>query len=536
MEFIGIALVLGAHLSFTKSDLNAVVRDFRAWQEEQKKLSEQFKEDLFEKCAETTMNVNKLCLHFAAFAACVAVRMMGQQWDVQSACSFLCSLVAYSLHAFFGRVRMSTGNHVHRMSLGFLLFQNLLIFLMWNETDLERLLCNEKFSALSVIFGSLMTLDFKWTLPMHVLSSLISTYKHWQLVGFETVTPTMVFTAITWNLGLVILIVHMLCTIKASVVAKRETDESSSLMLGFQKVLRGVCDGDVVLQRSSCTIVEDAACLERLLKSGRKLQDTNFLDLFLDVQSRDAFKKFLAADAGASLPTGLRVSLQGANGPVSMDLFHTRIVRDGAGGDYSLLAMKEDADELSRAIPDAQETQNPSLPHTERGPGARSASSASHVVEGYDELVQFSLLVNNSTDMLDIQEARLTFNRCCLLPTLESGMPTLRRFIRATDWHRIEAMIRNVAELPAEDKHAQCYFRHPMLFRIPGESRSYLRSHDTFVTLADTAIVPGTPTRFWVCFSCFDESQFRRPRLQDLDEIPEERVETGEHFQEVSGS
>eukprot|EP00438_Fugacium_kawagutii_P027411 Skav212000 [mRNA] locus=scaffold304:107625:110328:+ [translate_table: standard] len=493
MEFVSIALVLGGHLCFTKSDINAAWQYFQECQ--RRTLSEQLQEDMREKTAEIRLNVNKLGVQFGACFICASVRMMEQQWNFQSFCMFCCALFAYFFHSVLGRVRIR-GDHIQMTILASLFGQSLFLFSMWKETDLEHILCCEKFEAFGLIFTSLMTLDYKIILPMHFLSALVFTYKHWQIVDFETVTPMMVYASLTWNLGLGILIVFMLNTIKASIAAKRETHESSSLMLGFQKVLRGVCDGDVVLQRSSCNIVEDAACLERLLKSSRKLQHTNFLDLFLDAESRDAFQKFLDADVTEeSLPTGLRVSLQGANGPVSMDLFHTKIPRDG-GSDYSLLAMKEDADQSSRSIPpDAPETgENPAVPQTERGPGARparSASSVSHVVEGYDELVQFSLLVNNSTEMMDIQEARLTFDRRSLLPTLESGMPTLRRFIRPTDWYRIETMIQNVTNLPAEDIHAECHFRHPMLFRIPGESRSYLRARDTFVTLADQAIVPG---------------------------------------------
>eukprot|EP00438_Fugacium_kawagutii_P027412 Skav212001 [mRNA] locus=scaffold304:113606:117411:+ [translate_table: standard] len=407
---------------------------------QQRTLSEQLQEDMREKTAEIRMNVNKLTVHFGAFFICASVRMMGQQWNFQSLCMFCCALGVYVIHSVLGRVKIR--DHSQMTTVLSLLCQSLLLFSMWKETDLEHILCCEKFEAFGLIFTSLMTLDYKMILPMHVISALVFTYKHWQIVGFETVTPMMAYASLTWNSGFGVLIVFMLSTIKASIAAKRETHESSSLMLGFQKVLRGVCDGDVVLQRSSCNIAEDAACLERLLKCGRKLQHTNFLDLFLDAESRDAFQKFLDADVTEeSLPTGLRVSLQGANGPVSMDLFHTKIPRDG-GSDYSLLAMKEDADQSSRSIPpDAPETrENPAVPQTERGPGARSArsaSSVSHVVEGYDELVQFSLLVNNSTDTR----------------------------------------------------------------------------------------IPGTPTRFWVCFSSFDDSQIRRPRLQDLDDICEETEE-----------
>eukprot|EP00438_Fugacium_kawagutii_P022767 Skav229084 [mRNA] locus=scaffold2711:18069:18635:+ [translate_table: standard] len=187
--------------------------------------------------------------------------------------------------------------------------------------------------------------------------------------------------------------------------------------------------------------------------------------------------------------------------------------------------MKEDADQSSRsAPPDAPaESQTPAVPaSTHAGPATRTISSGSDVVDAYDELVEFSLLVNNSTDMLDIQEAHLSFRRQCLLPTLESGMPTLRRFIRPTDWHRIETMIRNVRQLPAEDRHSRCYFRHPMLFRFPGESRSYIRSRQVFMSLADRAIVPGTPARFWFNCSSFDDPQIRRRREQNLEGIREE--------------
>jgi hypothetical protein len=60
----------------------------------------------------------------------------------------------------------------------------------------------------------------------------------------------------------------------------------------------------------------------------RKLCETSFLDLFLDTESRQRFLHFLHTDetsADLAIPRGLRVFLQGAHGPVSMDLFHTRI-------------------------------------------------------------------------------------------------------------------------------------------------------------------------------------------------------------------
>jgi hypothetical protein len=48
-----------------------------------------------------------------------------------------------------------------------------------------------------------------------------------------------------------------------------DSSDASSLMLGFRHVLRGLCDGDLLLDRSSCRIVDDASGLERLLKSNK---------------------------------------------------------------------------------------------------------------------------------------------------------------------------------------------------------------------------------------------------------------------------
>ena len=48
-----------------------------------------------------------------------------------------------------------------------------------------------------------------------------------------------------------------------------DSSDASSLMRGFRHVLRGLCDGDLLLDRSSCRIVDDASGLERLLKSNK---------------------------------------------------------------------------------------------------------------------------------------------------------------------------------------------------------------------------------------------------------------------------
>ena len=182
-----------------------------------------------------------------------------------------------------------------------------------------------------------------------------------------------------------------------------------------------------------------------------------------------------------------------------------------------LLALREDADQSSRsAPPDALHGSGPvTIGDSE---AARTGSSMSEAVEAYDELAEMALLLTNATESLDIREVHLSF---CRQSHAHSGMPTLRKFIRPTDWHRIETMMGIVTNLPPAELQQRCYFRHPMLFRLPGKSRSYLRCRETSISLAGRNVA-GVPTHFWMHLTSFDDSRIRRPREQDLEGIREE--------------
>ena len=179
--------------------------------------------------------------------------------------------------------------------------------------------------------------------------------------------------------------------------------------------------------------------------------------------------------------------------------------------------MREDADQSSRsAPPDALHGSGPvTIGDSE---AARTGSSMSEAVEAYDELAEMALLLTNATESLDIREVHQSF---CRQSHAHSGMPTLRKFIRPTDWHRIETMMGIVTNLPPAELQQRCYFRHPMLFRLPGKSRSYLRCRETSISLAGRNVA-GVPTHFWMHLASFDDSRIRRPREQDLEGIREE--------------
>jgi hypothetical protein len=144
--------------------------------------------------------------------------------------------------------------------------------------------------------------------------------------------------------------------------------------------------------------------------------------------------------------------------------------------------MKEDPEQ--KPPPDASEAGARALPRSflSTAPSC-TRSSETEIVDTCEELMEIALLFTNETGLLDVKEVRLSFHRQSWAPTIESGMPTLRRFIRPTDWDRIETMIQNVINLPPSEIERRCYFRHPMLFRVPGASRSYMCSRQTYITL-----------------------------------------------------
>ena len=214
-----------------------------------------------------------------------------------------------------------------------------------NQTLQVVFLCQEKLCVLFLFLLAVVLIDLKAVLTLCICESAVFTIRFWFLIGFEKLTSIIIVTTLTCHFVVAISLVLIIHNIRSNIAARQNSGSASSLMLGFRHVLRGVCDGDFLLDRSSCYILDDASCLERLLKSKKKLSESNFLDLFMDAESRLNFLNFLNAQDPSEMstipriPRGLRVSLQGADGPVSLDLFHTRIPSQDSA-DYCFSSMK----------------------------------------------------------------------------------------------------------------------------------------------------------------------------------------------------
>ncbi|CAJ1353201.1 unnamed protein product, partial [Effrenium voratum] len=134
--------------------------------------------------------------------------------------------------------------------------------------------------------------------------------------------------------------------IRSRIQAMLDSADAESMVASFRRMLRGLCDGDLLLD-SNLRIQGEAHCLKHLLFSSTTMQGRDFTEL-LAPSEQERFRAFLEAKAGETqaAPPCLRVSLRGSmDTRVSADVFHVPVAGlMGAEHPYHLLALKEDSE------------------------------------------------------------------------------------------------------------------------------------------------------------------------------------------------
>ncbi|CAE7193223.1 klhl36 [Symbiodinium sp. CCMP2592] len=145
-------------------------------------------------------------------------------------------------------------------------------------------------------------------------------------------------------------------TLRDRVAAQFKNADAESMISGFRQMLRGVCDGEVLLD-GGFRIQEGTSCLNRLLCSSECLDKTIFQDLLVqDSDELERFRKFISQppkvdNSAAQLPAQcLRLSLQcAASQRVGVDAYHVALQHlFGCEGSYHLLAFKLDVESQVR--------------------------------------------------------------------------------------------------------------------------------------------------------------------------------------------
>eukprot|EP00438_Fugacium_kawagutii_P018471 Skav204800 [mRNA] locus=scaffold763:480409:481491:+ [translate_table: standard] len=358
-------------------------------------------------------------------------------------------------------------------------------------------------------------LDSRTSLPFCCLEGLVNAYKNfgdWQNLQDEAAicAVTCIFAVVIEQLT------------RQLIESRLKFGDSSCRLAGFRSVLRGVCDGEILLDPNK-TLVEDTTSLERILNVPKTLSGSNFLNLFPASEDRNSFLQFLSRShfQPDQTPAACRVALQGSLGIVSLDLFHVRVANLKSSNDseecnfLDLIAIKQD-DEHPQAIPDARPDSGPSVHDTDlhRESTVSSGPSEQEIPQSYNNLQEVTLLLTSHSPMWDIGELHVKYRRRTFL---DCGMPTLRNFTRPVDWERI---LRKIEE-------AQCCtgsrdrvaFKKPFYLRLPGKGR-YLRSRKASMGRESE---PGAePVLLWLNLQHLEFGRQRRAvELGGIEEGPE---------------
>ncbi|CAK9058246.1 Uncharacterized protein SCF082_LOCUS31087 [Durusdinium trenchii] len=342
-------------------------------------------------------------------------------------------------------------------------------------------------------------LDPKITIPFQVLYSLVEVLLHvcvmeegdfWvQLGSFSSgqvhILVATIASSMFIDMGL-----------RGLIYARLDTADAESLLSSFRRVLRGVCDGDVLLD-SQMNVAQESQCLRHLILTDVSLKGKSFEHLLVDDEQRTRFREFVEASndtfqvphAGFSAPpVCLRVSLRSSAGiRVATDMYHVPVPGlFGTNDPYHLIAFKEDPE--SRPQPEAGKDAVPSvlLPTLNEGQShARSlhadsrsmlsgSTGKSYQLPYCAELKEMTLLVDVDSELQDVTEAHVRFQRdeppSDLPAALQSTMPSLRKLVKPTDWEKVRSKAMRFTERSLLDPTIQSRVLKQMTLRLPGHS------------------------------------------------------------------
>ena len=294
-------------------------------------------------------------------------------------------------------------------------------------------------------------MDIKTTIPVQVLFSIAEMGAAWHLDGSSFYGMALVQITQAPIILLGVCLFEFPTRSRLAMLI-----DSESMVSSFRRMLRGVCDGELILDEN-LQIIGNTDSLTRLLMSRDISGD--FEQLLVE-GDRGRFRHFIAnvtQNPAQPTPPCLRLSLQLHEVRVAVDLFHVR-VSPLLGEALHLLAFREDAESRLRQEARAARHEVPRmlLPSPQRartaGAARSCASDVSALLQICHELREMTLLVDASTTLLDVEQAHMSFSR----DSAEDSMPSLRRIVQPTDWPSVRDLLvdfsRSQSELPASER------------------------------------------------------------------------------------
>ncbi|CAK9116611.1 unnamed protein product [Durusdinium trenchii] len=367
----------------------------------------------------------------------------------------------------------------------------------WQQETQERAMSKQVFNVSARILFSVIFIDTATACPAQAAISLaeIGQYASASHVAFGDVV-VFAWVQVLVALGLVALSAILEYWVTCHVSAHLDT---KSMLSSFRRMLRGVCDGEVLLD-DEMKIQEDTGCLKHLLMHAGSFKGKDFEELllpsevpqfrdFMNQSKRDA----LQPEEQNGTPPCLRISLKGASTfRVGVDLWHVPMCRKD--GTLHVLALREDSDTrapredhepdrepqpLPQMIPRMSSENGPerlcgavlevSPPRGQVGPEVGRGNHVAEVVavvasefsraprydplrghlqqlvrrlDAADRKTQPDAAEPDRKTLEDVEQAHLSFMRQPQSSHL--SMPSLRRLIRPSEWETVRSKLKEV--------------------------------------------------------------------------------------------
>eukprot|EP00438_Fugacium_kawagutii_P002692 Skav218901 [mRNA] locus=scaffold328:354613:355968:- [translate_table: standard] len=387
---------------------------------------------------------------------------------MQRLVQLLCLSSVYLAHHFVCKDKISL-NATNLRRLYSFLYMSFTLFVLTTPRDNgpngQHAVIAQGFDVCSRMIMSVIFMDTLTTCPWQLAISLAETGVHvMQHTGADTATFAWMQMTIFGCITTVSAVLEFWVSSHISVLLDTE-----SMVSGFRRMLRGVSDGEVLLNEAM-NICDETDCLKHLLMTQSNFKGKPFERLVVP-EEIGRFREFLKQSEAESqkrekerttTPPCLRLSLRGASDlRVGVDVWHV-LMPCRQNGMRHLLALREDSEAKTSFLAPAVSVKSPesnlrkramplqSLPSTSAGSSdsevstASSQKSATSMLQNVSELVDMTLCVDATTNRFDIEQAHLSFQR--QPQSSDSSMPSLRRLVRPTDWETVRSKLKKVTD------------------------------------------------------------------------------------------
>ena len=268
--------------------------------------------------------------------------------------------------------------------------------------------------------------------------------------------------------------------LRRGILALLEAANSESLVDSFRRLIRGLCDGTVLLD-SQMNVAQESEGLQHLIRGDTNFNGKSFKELLAD-EDQNRFRDFVETSMASqsaklkdSAPLCSRVGFRGSEGiQVAADLYHVPVPELFGAEAYHLIAFKEDVE--SRALPEAAEDAVPQeLSWKTRRP-ARAPHPASVVSEGPDQigLQEMTLLLDVDSELQDVQQAHLKFRQreegSQGSSPLLAAMPSLSKLVKESEWEKIRSSVQRFVDKALRDPNIPPKELRKMTVQLAGQS------------------------------------------------------------------